>query len=97
MNQIAAANISPGAIYEVPGELLEAKPNQSLNLHDFRWDNALYAGRRIYGDDFPDAVSVILIEASTLELGLEVSEVVQSAAQCAEVRIRDQIARWCDG
>lgn len=87
---------SPGAIYEVPGEVLEAKPNQSLNLHDFRWDNALYAGRRIYGDDFPDAVSVILIEASTLDLGLELSEAVQAAAHGAEARIREQIARWSD-
>jgi hydrogenase maturation protease len=88
---------SPGAIYEVPGEVLEARPNQSLNLHDFRWDNALYAGRRIYGDDFPDSVSIILVEASNLDLGLELSEAVQSAAQGAEARIREQIARWCDG
>ena len=25
----------------------------SLNLHDFRWDHALYAGRRIFREDFP--------------------------------------------
>lgn len=38
---------SPGAIYEVPGDVLEAPPPNSFNLHDFRWDHALFAGRQI--------------------------------------------------
>ncbi|MBL4629550.1 MAG: hydrogenase maturation protease [Roseicyclus sp.] len=85
---------SPGAIYEVPGEVLEAPPKQSLNLHDFRWDNALYAGKRIYGDDFPKSISVLLIEAASLELGLGLSEEVTVAADLAESRIRDTITEW---
>ncbi len=87
---------SPGTIYEVPGEVLEAPPNQSLNLHDFRWDHALYAGRRIYGDRFPKTVSVLLIEAATLELGLGLSDEVSGAARTVEGRIRDLIHRWSE-
>jgi hydrogenase maturation protease len=85
---------SPGAIYEVPGEVLEAPPKQSLNLHDFRWDNALYAGRKIYGDDFPKTVSVLLIEAASLDLGLGLSPGIADAAKVAEAQIRKTIATW---
>ena len=77
----------PGAIYEVPGELLQAPPPPSLNLHDFRWDHALYAGRKIYGDDFPAEVAVFLIEAETLDLGLGLSAAVAAAA----ARVADKI------
>ncbi len=87
---------APGAIFEVPGEVLAAPPTQSLNLHDFRWDHALYAGQRIYGEDFPNSVSVILIEAASLELGLVLSEKVILAAQTVETRIRALIAQWCE-
>lgn len=77
----------PGAIYEVPGEVLEAPPPQSLNLHDFRWDHALYSGRKIYGDDFPKDIGVFLIEAACLDLGLEISEPVRAAAEQVADRI----------
>ena len=85
-----------GAIFEVPGEVLEAPPNNSLNLHDFRWVHALYAGRRIYGDDFPVNVSVLLIEAANIDLGLELSAEVSEAAVAVEARIRELIAKWVD-
>jgi len=85
---------APGAIYEVPGEVLEAPPKQSLNLHDFRWDNALYAGQRIYGDAFPTHISVLLIEAESLELGLGLSPLVADAATKVEARIREKIDTW---
>ena len=77
----------PGAIYEVPGHILEAPPPQSLNLHDFRWDHALYAGRKIYGDAFPDDVSVFLIEAASLDLGLDLSAGVREAGAIVADRI----------
>lgn len=70
----------PGAIYEVPGEILAAPPPQSLNLHDFRWDHALYAGKRIYADAFPEHVKVFLVEAENIDLGLGLSPAVQEAA-----------------
>ncbi len=70
----------PGAIYDVPGEALEAAPRQSFTLHDFRWDHALYAGRRIYGAAFPALVRVFLIEAQSLDLALGLSAPVRDAA-----------------
>lgn len=78
---------APGSIYEVPGAVLAAPPPRSLNLHDFRWDHALYAGLRIYGDAFPSEVSVYLIEAATLELGLGLSPPVEAAARRVAARI----------
>jgi len=56
----------PGAIFEVPGHEMEGKPPDSFNLHDFRWDHALYSGRKIFKDEFPDDVRVFLIEARSL-------------------------------
>src|ERR1700719_819304 len=35
----------PGAIFEVPGAELEQPHRPALNLHDFLWDHALFAGR----------------------------------------------------
>ncbi|MEO1167891.1 MAG: hydrogenase maturation protease [Pseudomonadota bacterium] len=71
---------SPGAIYEVPGDILASPPPQSLNLHDFRWDHALFAGKKIYESDFPKNVKVFLIEARSIDYGLELSDEVSSSA-----------------
>ncbi len=70
----------PGAVFKVPGKELEALPEPSYSLHDFRWDNALAAGRKIFKDDFPSLVTVYLIEAENLGLGLELSPVVKHSA-----------------
>ncbi len=69
-----------GAIFTVPGEELEQEREASYSLHDFRWDHALTAGRKIFREQFPRDVTVYLVEAETLELGFELSPVVQSAA-----------------
>ena len=84
----------PGAVFEVPGGELERRPESSLNLHDFRWDNALFVGRQIFGDDFPDDVTVYLVEAQNLELGLELSPTVERAAEIVTGKIRGRIAEW---
>ncbi len=70
----------PGTIFEVPGFELENISEPSYNLHDFRWDNALYAGRRIYQEQFPTDITVFLIEAENLNLGIGLSEPVQKAS-----------------
>ncbi len=70
----------PGAVFKVPGAELEAVPEPSYNLHDFRWDHALAAGRKIFKDDFPEDVTVYLIEAENLDFGLELSLAVKRAA-----------------
>jgi hydrogenase maturation protease len=77
----------PGAVFEVPGGELESRPPPSLTLHDFRWDHALHAGRRIWKDGFPADVTVFLIEAKTLGYGLELSPEVERAAAIVTARI----------
>lgn len=77
----------PGAIFEVPGAELQRDHVPSLSLHDFRWDHALAAGRLIFRDQFPSDVSVLLIEAETLALGLELSAPVQRAAERVIARL----------
>jgi len=81
----------PGAVFEVPGYEMEGKPPDSFNLHDFRWDHALYSGRKIFKDDFPKDVQVFLIEAKSLALGLDLSQEVQEAAQLVTDKIADLI------
>ncbi len=70
----------PGAVYQVPGEVLERLPEPSFTLHDFRWEHAIAAGRKIFRDQFPREVTVYLIEAENLEFGLELSPSVLLAA-----------------
>ena len=81
----------PGAIFEVPGHELEGKPPDSYNLHDFRWDHALYAGRKIFKDEFPDEVQIFLIEAKSIELGLELSSEAKDAAAIVVEKISNRI------
>lgn len=69
----------PGAVFEVPGAELESLPSPSYNLHDFRWDHALAAGRKIF-TEFPKDVIVYLIEAESLDFSLELSPVVQKSS-----------------
>ncbi|MBW4609387.1 MAG: hydrogenase maturation protease [Hassallia sp. WJT32-NPBG1] len=76
----SSTNSEPGAVFKVPGKELETLPEPSYNLHDFRWDNALAAGRKIFKDDFPLLVTVYLIEAENLGFGLELSPAVKHSA-----------------
>ena len=77
----------PGAIFEVPGAELEARPRPSFNLHDFRWDHALFAGRAMYGSAFPQDVTVLLIEALTLDFCIGLSPQVTAAVEKVVSRI----------
>lgn len=77
----------PGAIFEVPGDELERRYQPSHNLHDFRWDHALFAGKKIFREEFPSDVVVLLIEAQTVELGIGLSLPVAVAV----ARVADRI------
>lgn len=81
----------PGSVFEVPGRELEAPHVPSLNLHDFRWDHALFAGRQLYREQFPSDVTVYLIEARDLELGLGLSPEIDGAAKTVADRIAARI------
>jgi len=76
-----------GAVFRVPGRELESEPDAGFSLHDFRWQHALTAGRKIFGADFPSDVTVFLIEAETLGFGLELSAPVLASAD----RVVDEI------
>jgi hydrogenase maturation protease len=88
----AQTGSEPGSIYQVPGEELMADREPGYSLHDFRWDHALYAGQKIFRDSFPTDVTVFLIEAASLDLGLTLSTVVQQAATTVIQLIHDIIS-----
>jgi hydrogenase maturation protease len=81
----------PGAIFEVPGSELTQRYEPGLNLHDFRWDHALFAGKSIFRDAFPDDVVVFLIEAQQLDLGLTLSAAVSGAVSKVADRIEELV------
>jgi hydrogenase maturation protease len=89
----------PGAVFEVPGAELQRDHAPTFSMHDFRWENALAAGRLIFREQFPDDVSVVLIEAQSLGLGLDLSPPVRSAAMLVFARlarvIDDYAAKPC--
>jgi hydrogenase maturation protease len=90
----SATNSEPGAIFKVPGEELAALPEPRYNLHDFRWDNALAAGRKIFQNDFPEDVVVYLIEAANLDFGLELSPGIKHAADLVFDEVVTIICDW---
>jgi hydrogenase maturation protease len=83
-----------GTIYQVPGEELERERKVSYSLHDFRWDDALYAGRKIFREDFPIDVTVFLIEAESLGYGLELTLKVKTATDQIIERLQTIIAEY---
>ncbi len=87
-----STNSEPGTIFQIPGEELEELPQPSYTLHDFRWNHALAAGRKIFADDFPDKITVYLIEVANLDFGWELSSPVQKAVDIV-VRDLQQLCR----
>ncbi len=85
----ARAGAAPGAVFEVPGRELENRAAPSLTLHDFRWDHALYTGRRLYGEAFPPEVTVLLVEAGSTDFSLELSPAVAEAVH----KVADRVER----
>jgi hydrogenase maturation protease len=78
----------PGAIFEVPGHELDSGEGPPLGAHDFRWDHAIAAGRKIFRDDFPADVTVFLIEAESVAFGTGLGPRATEAA----ARVADLIA-----
>src|SRR5262249_38776710 len=77
----------PGTLFEVPANVVAAPHRPSFSLHDFRWDPALYTGRAMFGADFPDDVTVLLVEACSVAYGLALSKEVEPAVAKAVARI----------
>jgi hydrogenase maturation protease len=71
----------PGAIFGLPGREAMTPGERGFTLHGLRWDHALYAGCRMFGDGFVDHTEVILVEAGSLDFGLALSDAVRRAAE----------------
>ena len=80
-----------GAIFRIPGRELASEPDVGFSLHDFRWQHALTAGRKIFGADFPSDITVYLIEAANLAVGLELSAPILASAEKVIQEIREII------
>lgn len=85
----------PGAVFRVPGSEIDNAHQPAYSLHDFRWDHAVYAGRRIFGERFPADLTVYLVEAGSLELGTELSAPVEAALGKVCEQIDTQVREWC--
>lgn len=72
---------TPGAIFRLPAREAMTPAEHGFSLHGLRWDHALYAGSRMFGESFADHAEVILIEAGDVGFGLELSDAVRSAAE----------------
>lgn len=83
----------PGSIFKLPGHELTKQPVPGYSLHDFRWDHALYTGQKVFGSEFPTDVTVYLVEAASVSLGVELSPVVSDAVDQAMSFIKDHIVR----
>lgn len=71
-----------GTMYQVPGaELENLPPLTGMNLHAFRWDHALAFGRWLLKDEYPNDITVYLIEAETFEFGADLSPIVRAAME----------------
>ncbi len=84
-----STNSEPGTLFQVPGKELEELPEPSYSLHDFRWNHALAAGKKIFGDDFPKNITVYLIEAANLDFGWELSYPVAQTANKVVTELQD--------
>jgi hydrogenase maturation protease len=70
----------PGAVFRLPAREAMTPIEHGYGLHGLRWDHALFAGSKMFGDAFADHAEVILVEAQELGFGLELSPRVRAAA-----------------
>lgn len=83
-----------GAIFRVPGSEIDTVHVPAYSLHDFRWDHAIHAGRRIFGDAFPSDVTVYLIEAGSLQFGSDLTAPVSRAVTAVCQHVTQHILDW---
>lgn len=88
----ATTESEPGTIYEIPGEEVEELPPlDGMHSHQFRWDHALAFGRWLLGDDYPEQISVFLIEIESCTPGADLTAKVDAAMRQTASLVR---ARW---
>lgn len=75
----SALGVDPGTIHRVPGEeLVDLTPPQG-NLHSFRWDQALGFAQWLLKEDYPQEVTVWLIEGESFTVGEPLTPAVEAA------------------
>jgi hydrogenase maturation protease len=83
----------PGAIFEVPGEEVEQLPPVAgINLHAFRWDHAIAFGHWLLKDDYPEKITVYLVEGAEFEIGAALSPAVDAAIDKLVEKLFDAIS-----
>ena len=87
----------PGAVFCLPGSEIDTAHTPAYSLHDFRWDHAVHAGRRIFGDAFPSDLTVYLVEAGSLQLGTELTPPVEQAVGIVCGHVAQRIHDWPPG
>ncbi len=93
----------PGSLFKLPGEEVEELPPlEGVNLHAFRWDHALAFARWLLKDEYPERVTVYLIEAGSLVVGEPLSPPVETAMERLADLLLDELgassgARTADG
>ncbi len=79
--------VEPGTVHRVPGEELRDLSPPEGNLHSFRWDQALGFATWLLKDEYPEDVTVWLVEGESFDAGAPLSPAVQAAVE----RIADEI------
>ena len=77
----------PGTVFHLSGHDLMNRPPQRFNPHNFRWDHAIHAGRIIFQDEFPQDITVFLIEVFDTTFGENLSPAVAASVEktCAMI------------
>ena len=82
----------PGAVFKLPGSELELPHTPTLTLHDFRWEHALYAGKRLFGEQFPERVTVFLVEGTDFGFGDGLTPPVEGAIPAVLAQVKAALA-----
>ncbi len=70
----------PGALFKLPGtEVEQLPPLAGINLHAFRWDHALAFARWLLKDEYPETITVYLIEGEHFTVGEALSPAVEAS------------------
>ena len=87
MIDACSSGSEPGAIFQIPGLALINQPPPGFSPHNFRWDHALHAGQIIFRDEFPQDITVFLIEVSDTTFGESLSPAVAASVDkvCAMI------------
>jgi hydrogenase maturation protease len=94
----SATGSVPGTIFRVPAAELEDLPAlEGLHSHAFRWDHALAFARWLLKDEYPDDITVFLIEAASVDFGAPLTPAVAAAMEVVAGKVRaiweDDLAR----